>query len=85
MVVLTDGLASEGPEPGLAAAEAAKADGVTIFTIGLGTDVDREQLRAMASQPAWYYEAADAADLRHMYDTVALELPCSPGPYWGHR
>ena len=85
MVLLTDGRANDGPAPGIAAAAAAKADGVYIFTVGLGATIDREQLRTMASRPGWFYEAATAEDLEGVYQAVAVDLPCPASRYWGRR
>jgi hypothetical protein len=85
LVLLTDGRASAGPEPGLRAAQAAKSDGIALFTIGLGVDVDRAQLRHMASRPEWFYEAANAEDLEEVYRTVAVDIPCPASRYWGGR
>jgi hypothetical protein len=67
------------------AAQAAKSDGIALFTIGLGVDVDRAQLRHMASRPEWFYEAADAEDLEDVYRTVAVDIPCPASRYWGGR
>jgi uncharacterized protein YegL len=85
MVVLTDGKANDGPQPAIEAAREAKDDGIAVLTIGLGADVDREQLVAMASKPAWYYETADAEDLDQVYAEIAVNLPCPPEMYWGRR
>jgi uncharacterized protein YegL len=85
MVVLTDGKANDGPQPAIDAAQDAKDDGVALFTIGLGADVEAPQLVAMASQPSWYYEAADGEDLPTIYEAIAVDLPCPPDTHWGRR
>jgi len=85
MVVLTDGRATDGPAPGISAARAAKGDGIYIFTIGLGETIDRAQLRAMASDPGAYYEAASVEHLAAVYSAIAVDLPCPPERYWGGR
>jgi hypothetical protein len=85
MVVLTDGRATAGPEPGLAAAAAAKAAGITLFTIGLGDDLDRAALAAMASRPEWFCEAARVEDLEAIYRTVAVGVPSPADRYWRGR
>lgn len=85
MVVLTDGRATNGPEPAIRAADIAKADGVYIFTIGLGDNIDREQLLAMASEPSAYFEVASAESLSDVYAAIAVDLPCPAEEYWGGR
>jgi Mg-chelatase subunit ChlD len=88
MIVLTDGLAN--PEPASTAvrrAQAAKDDGITIFTIGLGKDdeLDIAQLVQMASRPGYFYRAPDGEDLLAIYRTIAVEIPCPREQFWGRR
>jgi hypothetical protein len=86
MVVLTDG--KNNPEPVetavLRAAEA-KAAGITVFTIGLGDEVEVEALRRMASRPQDYYHAPDGEDLARIYQQIAHEVPCPPSTFWPRR
>jgi Ca-activated chloride channel homolog len=88
MVVLTDGQAN--PVPASVAvdrAKAAKDDGITIFTIGLGNDdeLDVADLAQMASRREYFYRAPDAEDLASIYKAIAVEIPCPAGQYWGRR
>jgi Mg-chelatase subunit ChlD len=86
MIVLTDGLAN--PVPASVAVEeaaAAKADQVTIFTIGLGNELDEWALQAMASRPDYYYWAPDAEELADIYRRIAVTIPCPAGQFWGRR
>jgi Mg-chelatase subunit ChlD len=77
LVVLTDGRANPVPVgAAVAEAAAAKAAGVTVFTIGLGDDVEAEALATMASSPAGFLRAPDGEDLAAAYAEVARELPC---------
>jgi Mg-chelatase subunit ChlD/DNA-binding beta-propeller fold protein YncE len=77
IVLLTDGRPDGGSEQAVrSAASAARAAGVTVFAIGLGTDVDAGLLREVAGDPARYYEAPDAEDLERIYRGLALDLPC---------
>ncbi len=79
LILLTDGRSS--PEPVVvaeAAATRAKAEGILIFTIGLGPEVETEALKRMASDPAYYHHAPDAEDLEAVYRELARELPCRP-------
>ena len=86
MIVLTDGKAN--PVPASVAVEKArraKADDITIFTIGLGEELDLWALEAMASKPAYFYRAPDGEDLKAIYAAIAVEIPCPAEEYWGKR
>ena len=61
-------------------ANEAKAEGVNIFTIGLGEDADKELLKAIASRPEQSYIAPTSADLEAIYQQVARDIPC-PTPF----
>jgi sugar lactone lactonase YvrE len=74
MVVLSDGVNSEGAEPVLTAAEEAKSAGTTIYTIGFGRDADEETLRAAASSPAHYFFAPSGDDLIAIYTQIASQV-----------
>jgi Mg-chelatase subunit ChlD len=83
MIVLTDGIPN--PVPGSVAlqkATDAKRAGIYLFTIGLGSDVDRSLLSAMATEPEAYYEAPTADDLVAIYARLADQVPCGPEAYW---
>lgn len=86
LVLLTDGRSNPRPvEEAVARAAAAKAAGVTIFTIGLGAEVEGEALAAMASAPEGYYHAPAADALAGIYAQIAVALPCPPAAFWGRR
>lgn len=86
MIVLTDGKANpEPPELAVARSDAAKAAGITVFTIGLGQDLDVAALEAMASGPGHFYWAPDAEGLTEIYGAIAEMLPCPAGQFWGRR
>ncbi len=84
IVVLTDG--RNNPEPvssAEAAAAVAKADGVRLFTIGLGDDVEADALARMASAPGDYHFAPDGEDLVAIYRAIAGAFePCPPSMWW---
>jgi Mg-chelatase subunit ChlD len=85
-IVLTDGKANPvGPDAAVREAAKAKADKITVFTIGLGDDLDLAALEAMASSPAHFYRAPDAEDLAEIYSKIAIEIPCPAEDYWGRR
>lgn len=88
LVLLTDGQASGVPaDPGrtadetiLARAAAAKGAGTVVFTVGFGdgADLDRDLLRAAATDPDHYFETPDADDLAAIYRRIAGALTGCP-------
>lgn len=86
MVVLTDGQGTdEDPGAAQAAADAAKAAGITLYTVGLGADVDLAALRALASGDDHCFVAPDAAELAAIYRAIAGALPCAKEVFWAGR
>jgi hypothetical protein len=86
MIVLTDGLANPGPASvAVDEAAAAKVDQITIFTIGLGSELDEWALEAMASRPDCYNWAPDAGDLAAIYRQIAHTIPFPAESFWGRR
>ncbi|MCB8943691.1 MAG: DUF11 domain-containing protein [Ardenticatenaceae bacterium] len=77
ILLLTDGVPN-GTEVStiLAEANAAKAAGITIYTIGLGADVDGDLLQQVASSPAQFYLAPTTADLDTIYQQIANIIRC---------
>lgn len=77
VVLLTDGRTDGGSEAALEAAAArARSGGVTVFTIGLGADVDGATLRRVATDPSRYSAAPDTEGLRSIYARIAGAIPC---------
>lgn len=73
MVVLTDGETNTGSDPE-DSIPVANANGITIYTIGLG-DVDESLLDYIASETGGkYYYAPDSSQLRSVYNAIAQEL-----------
>jgi len=85
IVVLTDGRATGGPEAALVRAEVAKARGITIFTVGLGADLDRDALVGIASRPELCTLLPNAAELSSVFQAIGRDLPCPKWDYWGRR
>ena len=86
LILLTDGRSN--PQPVSAAvtrASAAKAGGIRIFTIGLGSDLDASALRDIASEPAAYWHAPSAAELAGIYRAIAVDIPCPGAAFWAGR
>jgi uncharacterized protein YegL len=70
IILMSDGKHNVGPGPG-PAADAAKAKGTRIFTIGLGTDIDEAELKGLASSPSDYFYAPTSSDLEYIYEQIA--------------
>jgi PKD repeat protein len=77
LILLTDGIPVGTAEAAvLAEATAAKAAGITIYTIGLGADVNATLLQAIATDPNLYYPAPSAVDLDEIYAQIAAVIQC---------
>ena len=73
MIVLTDGVTNRGSDP-RDLIPVANANGIKIYTIGLG-DVDESLLDYIASETGGkYYYAPDSSQLRSIYNAIAQEL-----------
>ncbi len=80
IILLTDGLPwGVGETAVIQAATNAKADGITIYTIGLGQNVNATLLETIATAPDLYYFAPSTADLEAIYAQIAINLPCAGG------
>lgn len=75
IILLSDGYPSDGRDRAQAIAASAKQQGVTLFAIGLGEDVDRALLEGMASV-ASYFHSPTPAELDEIYRRLAREIPC---------
>ncbi|MBN2127541.1 MAG: VWA domain-containing protein [Candidatus Diapherotrites archaeon] len=72
-VLLSDGQSNAGDSA--AAANAAAAQGIKIFTIAFGEDADEDELRTIAENTdANYYHATDANVLSDIYALIAKEI-----------
>lgn len=71
MVVVTDGVASADLGSVRATAAAARADGVTIYTVGIGAEVNQALLIELAGDPSRHLFAPDAEDLAGLYAAIA--------------
>jgi len=80
MILLTDGRSNgEASDEAVRRAQVAHADGVRLFVIGLGDDVDRAVLVRIASERDYFYIAPDAEELAQIYQDIVQEIPCGPG------
>jgi Mg-chelatase subunit ChlD len=82
LVLLTDGLATapdEDPdEYAKKNAQLVKDSGISVFTIGLGENVNMDFVRELASSPAQSYQAVTTAGLDQIYRTITASL-CEDG------
>lgn len=82
VVLLTDGLATApGDDPtsyALEQAQALKATDTTIFTIGLGSGIDKSTLQAMASAPSQAFIAPSTDVLTDIYESITAAI-CEEG------
>jgi Mg-chelatase subunit ChlD len=86
VVLLTDGRANPvGPEVAERRAEEVKRAGVTVFTIGLGQELDTRSLQRIASSTDRFYHAPEAEQLAEIYGRIAVTLPCPAESFWGGR
>ena len=86
LILLTDGRSNPRPvKEAVDRAAEARARGVVVFTIGLGTEIDAAALAAMASRPAYFYRAPEAEGLADIYKQIAVEIPCPSETFWGGR
>jgi len=84
IVLLTDGIANFPRDPGgeehaRHEAELTKREGIKIYTIGLGANLNREFLSSIATAPEYYFEAATTEDLRGIYEEIGTAV-CYRGP-----
>jgi hypothetical protein len=78
LILLTDGYQShpDGIQVVYDSADAAKAAGILVVTVGLGADVDQAMLTAVASEPELFFYAPNAEDLEEIYIKIANLIPC---------
>jgi hypothetical protein len=77
MGILSDGDNNTGQNP-VVAANNAKQAGTVIFTIGLGSSVNANLLRQIATSPTHYYFAPTPDDLEAIYLAIAGQVGCVP-------
>ncbi|MFI0608037.1 MAG: VWA domain-containing protein [Anaerolineae bacterium] len=78
IVLLTDGRVDIDPQLVVGAADAAKAVGITVVAVGLGsdTDVDFDLLGRIASRPENVFRAPTTSELRLIYSQIAYTIRC---------
>lgn len=51
-----------------------KSEGIIVYSIGLGNDLDEQVLKRMATSPTHYYFSPSAADLERIYLEIAQRI-----------
>jgi Flp pilus assembly protein TadG len=75
MIVMTDGIHNEGPEPVLSARKAAKQD-IVIHTITFSADADIKRMKDVAAATGGqHFHAPTAEDLARIFKEIASTLP----------
>jgi hypothetical protein len=86
LVVLTDGRANPVPvEAAVREADVAKVLDITVFTVGVGNDLDRAALATMASRRDYFYITADGEGLLRILADIAETIPCPASAFRGRR
>ena len=84
VLLLTDGMSNEGIHP-ITAAQNAKRNGITIFTVGYGTDADISTLNQIATMTGGKsYKALSGQDLVTTFANIA-DVMISPVAHYGSR
>lgn len=84
IVLLTDGKSTVRPiEEAIYAARQMRDEGIEIFVVGLGQDIEDAALRAIASRPTFYRQTLDAETLAEILKTIVKEIPCTGSAFWG--
>jgi Mg-chelatase subunit ChlD len=86
LILLSDGMANPAPTSDvLTAASTARKAGITLYVVGLGPNMDRSVLRAIAGDPTRYFPSEDPDLLGAIYAELARRAPCPRDAYWGRR
>ncbi len=85
LVILTDGKANAPEDPGgetyaKRQITRVKQSGATVYTIGLGDDVNQQFLEDIASDSGNYFQAADRDALSGIYEEIHSSL-CEQAPF----
>lgn len=71
-IILSDGLSDL--TSAVNEAKSAQADGIRIISVGIGSDVDQNLMRQIASSPADYHFSPDTSDLQEIYVAIAQQI-----------
>jgi hypothetical protein len=86
ILFISDGEPNEGPGPGVALSDSARAQDITVFTLGVGADSNFGTLRRMAGPPGhpgdanYAYHAGNDAQLQQTFRQIVSSILCTVGP-----
>ena len=72
LIMLSDGESNYGQA--VTSAEAAKADGIRVISVGIGDDINSELMIDIASTPEDYYFSPTSSDLQEIYLSIAQQI-----------
>jgi uncharacterized protein YegL len=86
IIILTDGQANVSDvrtltpnQYAINQSDLAKLQGMIVYSIGLGTDVDSNLLSSMATLPSYFYNSPTGSDLSNIYLQIAA-IECTAAP-----
>ena len=74
LIMLTDGVPSRDTTITLEEANTTKAAGIIIYTVGVGVDVDKEELRNIASKREYFFFATNFTELNNVLPYIMANL-----------
>lgn len=83
-IVITDGVSNKDKDRTIPDAEAARAKGIRIFSVGITNKIDEDELRRMASLPQeinkQYFTTPSFNMLSNILDTIVAQTCITPPP-----
>jgi len=86
LIMVTDGTATREADRTESEVNTTKSAGIIIYTVGIGNDVDQEELTKIASKTEYFFYAANFADLNNVLPDLVENLckeaetvPTAPG------
>lgn len=84
ILLLTDGRSTTHPALAITAAELARAEGISIEAVGLGSEVDIPTLIAIAGSTRHFHHARGQVELTAAFASIARSGACADA-FWGGR
>ena len=85
LIVLTDGRQTQDPDsvPLLRASQPLRDQGVKTYAIGVGHDIDKDELRALVDEPSDVFYVGSFGELIRQSQTIAEEA-CKGAGTWSN-
>lgn len=86
VILLTDGISN--PVPGEIAIQAAnqiRSDGILLYTVGFGPEMDQPTLSGIAAKPERLFIAPTIEEIGPIFVALVIKVQCPPEVYWGGR